>query len=89
MLLRATKVNALPDYKIWVKFSDGVEGEVDLSYLVGKGVFKKWEDRLFFEKVHIDHKGDILWDDTIDLCPDAIYMTITGKIPEALFSSVN
>ncbi|MBC8184800.1 DUF2442 domain-containing protein [candidate division KSB1 bacterium] len=26
-------------YNVWLKFSDGIEGTVDLSYLVGKGVF--------------------------------------------------
>lgn len=88
MLFKATEVNALPDYKIWVKFSDGVEGEVDLAYLFGKGVFKKWENRRFFEKVPIGQRGDILWDDTIDLCPDAIYLKVTGKSPEELFPSL-
>lgn len=88
MLFKATEVNAVPDYKIWVKFSDGVEGEVDLSYLVGKGIFKKWENRRFFEKVHIGQRGDIIWDDTIDLCPDAIYLKVTGKSPEELFPSL-
>ena len=87
-MFKATEVKALPDYRVWIKFSDGIEGEIDLSHLVGKGVFEKWEDPLFFEKVHVGKSGDIQWDDTIDLCPDAVYMKITGKSPEELFPSL-
>ena len=32
-------VKALPNYKIWVLYPDGVSGEIDLSDLKGKGVF--------------------------------------------------
>jgi hypothetical protein len=40
---RPLKVKALPNSKLWVKYSDGVEGEVDLSHLGGKGVFSLME----------------------------------------------
>ena len=36
------EVKPLENHRIWVKYSDGVEGEVDLSNLVGKGVFVVW-----------------------------------------------
>ncbi len=32
-----------PNYVLWLRFDDGLEGEVDLSDLVGKGVFKAWK----------------------------------------------
>ncbi len=35
---RPIEVKPLENYRLWVKFSDGVEGVVDLSGLVGKGV---------------------------------------------------
>jgi hypothetical protein len=38
------QVKALPGYKLWLKYSDGVAGEVDLSHLVRKGVFALWDD---------------------------------------------
>ena len=43
-MFKPVQVKALQGYKLWVKFSDGVEGEVNLSHLVGKGVFSKWND---------------------------------------------
>ena len=66
-------------YKIWLRYEDGVEGEVDLSDVAGKGVFEAWDDRAFFESVKLDEYGDIAWDDEIGLCQDALYMEITGK----------
>lgn len=80
-----TEVKALDNYRLWVKFSDGVEGIVDLSEFAGKGVFALWDDYREFEKVHIGPGGEIAWSDQIDMCPDAIYLRITRKKPEELF----
>ena len=38
-MLTPVEVKALDNYRLWVKYSDGVEGVVDLSNLVGDGVF--------------------------------------------------
>ena len=59
-----------PNYCVWIRFDDGIEGEVDLSHLVGKGVFEAWESIDFFNKVQVDPKTDTLaWDNEIDLDP--------------------
>lgn len=58
------------NYRVWLCFDDGLEGEVDLSYLVGKGVFEAWKSIDFFNQVHIDPKTDTLaWGEDIDLDP--------------------
>lgn len=82
---KPVEVKPLEGYRLWIRYSDGVEGVVDLSDLVGKGVFAAWEDPREFEKVHIGSGGEIAWDDQIDLCADALYLRITGKHPEDLF----
>ena len=87
-MLRPVEVKALPDYRLWVKYSDGVEGEVDLSHLAGKGVFALWDDYAAFEKVYIGSHREIAWSDEVEICPDTIYMTITGKKPEELFPTL-
>jgi hypothetical protein len=58
---------------------------VDLRDLVGKGVFALWKDYREFRKVYIGARGAIAWGEEIDLCPDALYLRITGKRPEELF----
>ena len=79
------EVKPLEKYRLWIKYSDGVEGIVDLSALAGKGVFALWNDYAEFQKVHIGPSGEIAWSDQIDLCPDALYLKITGKTPEDIF----
>ena len=80
-MMKASQVQALPGYKIRVRYADGVEGEVDLSQDVGKGVFVAWEDLDFFDSVHISSHGSIAWSDDIELCADSIYRELTGKTP--------
>ena len=87
-MLKPVAVTALPEYKLRVKYADGVMGEVDLSHLVGKGVFAAWNDPSAFEAVTIGDHGELKWSDDIDLCSDAIYMEITGKSAEDLFPSL-
>ena len=40
-------VKPLPDFRIWIRYDDGVEGIVDLSDLAAGGVFAAWNDRQF------------------------------------------
>jgi hypothetical protein len=79
------EVKPLDNYRLWVKFSDGVEGIADLSEFAGKGVFALWNNYREFQRVHIGPGGEIAWTDQIDMCPDAIYLRITGKRSEELF----
>ncbi|MBI3393233.1 MAG: DUF2442 domain-containing protein [Nitrospirae bacterium] len=85
---KISKVNVLPDYRLQLTFDDGVSGSVDLSGLVGKGVFALWRDRRFFEQVRIGSLGELAWGDRIDLCPDALYLRVTGKNPEDVFPAL-
>lgn len=76
---RIVKVKPLPGFKIWIRFSDGVEGTVDLSDLAGKGVFKAWNDPGHFESVFIDTESHtVAWSGGIDLCPDPLYAEVSG-----------
>ena len=81
-MLQPTKVKPLPGYKIWIKYEDGESGEIDLSHLAGKGVFKAWDEPGHFEKVHISSHRTIAWDENIDMCADFAYMELTGKALE-------
>jgi len=84
-MIRPIKVQALPNYRLYLEFSDGTKGEVDLSDLVGNGVFQVWNDYSFFEKVHLGDHREIKWNDEIELCADSLYLKLTGKSPEELF----
>ena len=81
-------VRALSNYRIWLRYDDGIEGEVDLSDLAGQGVFKAWNDFGVFDSVHLGSHGAIEWSPDLDLCPDAMYLRLTGKSVEDLFPDI-
>ena len=78
MLWRVVAVEALPDFRLRVRFVDGTEGEVDLAVLVhspGAGVFASLADSARFAQVFVEH-GAVTWPGEIDLAPDAMYAAI-------------
>jgi hypothetical protein len=85
---KAVAVKALNGYRIWLRYADGVEGEIDLSHLAGRGVFKAWTDLQVFESVYVDANGAIAWNEVLDLCSDALYLRLTGKTAEELFPAL-
>jgi len=77
---RIVEVQTLEGYRVRVRFADGITGEVDLSSLVGKGVFSVWNDPEEFAKVFIDPESHTLaWPGGIDLCPDTLYQDVTAQ----------
>jgi len=86
-MVRPVSVRALPAFRIWLRYSDGVEGEVDLSDLAGRGVFAAWNDVAFFNSVRLGSHGAIEWGPELDICPDSMYLRLTGKSVDALPAS--
>lgn len=80
---RLVEVKAFPDYRLHVKFVDGLKGEVDIAHLVKSqdaGVFAELQDTKVFNQVFLEH-GAVTWPGEIDLAPDAMYASIkkTGR----------
>lgn len=75
---RVMAVEALPDFRLHVRFVDGTERIVDLTTLVhspGAGVFASLADSALFAQVFVEH-GAVTWPGEIDLAPDAMYAEI-------------
>ena len=84
---KITAVQARDDHRVWMRFEDGVEGEVDLSHLVGVGVFRIWRDRQRFQQVRVGEFGELSWGEDVDLCPDSLYLQVTGRAAEEAFET--
>jgi hypothetical protein len=82
---KVVAVKVLKDYKLDLVFADGKRGVVDVSHLVGKGVFALWNDYRAFRDVRMGTSGELTWDEEVDLCPDALYMKATRQKPEDVF----
>jgi len=86
--MRITAAKPLLGYRIELQFDDGQQGVVDLSSLVGRGVFSAWEDPKVFTRASITDEGALEWPGEIDLCPDALYLQMTGKRAEEIFPAL-
>jgi hypothetical protein len=75
---RIAQAQALSDFRLRVRFVDGLEGEIDMAELVhssGAGVFAQLADPAVFAQVFVEH-GAVTWPGEIDLAPDAMYAEI-------------
>lgn len=88
VLFKVIEAKPLAAYRLWLKFADGTQGTVDLSDMAGQGVFAIWNTPGVFESVQVGPRGDVNWGEEIDLCPDALYLKVTGKSPEDIFPSL-
>jgi hypothetical protein len=81
MLNSIVSVKPLTDYRLWLRFDDGVEGEVDLAKLVRlEGIFEPLQKRAFFIRVAVNNEiGTICWPNGADLDPDVLYSKISGQ----------
>lgn len=84
-MIQPTEVQPLDNFRLRLHYDDGVEGIVDLSHLAGRGVFAIWDDPQVFARVTIGPHREIRWTEEVELCPDALYLEITGKPPEEIF----
>jgi len=78
MIAKPIDVKALDNYSIYVKFSDGAQGAIDLKRLAHKGIFHAWDKNNLFQQVHIADYGAIAWNKDIDICPDNVYLQLRG-----------
>ncbi len=84
--IRVVEIEARDCYRLWLRFTDGVEGEVDLSRWASRGEFVAWSDPGFFKNVSIRDYGAVAWGDggSLELCQLGLYTDLTGKSLEEI-----
>ena len=83
---KITALTVLGNYRVALRFNDGVAGEVDFSSKPRTGVFTFWNSYENFHKARIGEAGELVWNDQIDFCPDSLWLQVTGEKPEALLA---
>lgn len=79
-LREVVEVKALDGYRVFLKFDDGVEGELDLEPLLTpfKGVFAPLRDLERFREVFVAcHTAS--WPNDVDIAPEVLYSKVTGR----------
>ena len=82
------EVKPVGRFRLWIRYEDGAEGEVDLADLAGRGVFRAWDEAGCFESVRLGPQGEVAWGEDLDLCSDSVYMRLTGKSPDQVFPNL-
>ena len=72
------EVKTVDDLGLFVRFADGLAGEIRFAPSHLTGVFAALQDPAIFKQVYLDH-GAVAWPGQIDLAPDAMYQEIKAK----------
>src|SRR3954453_22815849 len=79
---RITAATPEAGYRLYLTFSDGWVGTVDLrDQIVGRGgVFEPLERPDVFRQVRVEREsGTVVWPNGVDLDPDVLYSLATGR----------
>jgi Protein of unknown function (DUF2442) len=77
MLPKLTEAEYKRDYFIWLSFSDGVEGEVNLESELWGEVFEPLKDKAQFAKFTLHAELDtIVWPNGADFAPEFLYQQL-------------
>ena len=77
MIPRVIEAHYVGDYVIWLKFSDGAEGEVELEDELWGPVFELLRDKKEFKKFRVHPElHTIVWENEADFAPEFLYSIV-------------
>jgi Protein of unknown function (DUF2442) len=81
MIRDVVEVRPLGAHRLYLRFEDGVQGEVNVAEFVRfDGVFEALRDPARFAGVQVNPDlGTICWPNGADLAPAVLYAKITGR----------
>lgn len=81
-MLNVSEVQPRGDYRLWLRFNDGAEGEIDLrNYLTGP-VFEPLHDVTLFAAVRVDPEiRTIAWPNGADFAPEFLHGLLDSGVP--------
>lgn len=69
---RVTAARHVHGHVVWLRFDDGLEGELDLSFGLRGKLFEPLQDPAFFALVDVEH-GALTWPNGADWAPETLY----------------
>ena len=72
MLTHVIEGRHVADHTLWLRFSDGAEGEVDLGPELSGEVFEPLKDEEYFQRFFLDG-GTVTWPNGADIAPETLY----------------
>jgi hypothetical protein len=80
MILHVKEARYLHDYVVWLRFNDGIQGEIDLAKELEGEVFGPLKNIKKFRAFKVDPVLEtIVWENGADLAPEFLHENL--KIP--------
>jgi hypothetical protein len=81
MLKDVVEVRLLDGYRVFLRFEDCIQGELDLEPLLAPfdGVFEPLRDHARFREIFVDSGGTIAWPNGADIAPETLYSLVSGR----------
>lgn len=80
-MIRVVEVRHCSDYEVWLRFSDGTEGVVDLKDELHGPIFEAIQDPAVFSSVSVDPDiHTITWSNGADFAPEFLYERATSRV---------
>jgi hypothetical protein len=84
MTPRLESVEYVGQYKIRVRFADGIEGDIDLQDELWGEVFEPLKDLRVFRRVELNRElNTVTWPTGADLAPEFLYEKAAEQSPTA------
>ena len=77
-----TDAKALPEYRLWLRFSDGAEGEIDLKAFIesdSRPIVAALRDRGVFTSIHVE-SDTVVWSHGFDLAPEFLRERVQPRV---------
>jgi len=83
MIVKVVEARHLQGYKIWLRFADGLEGEIDLENVLWGPAFKPLRDVAKFAQLRVDPEWhSITWPGDIDIAPESLHARLKEALAE-------
>jgi hypothetical protein len=79
MLIQVEEARYLGAHRVWLRFSDGRAGEIDLADALGGPVFEPLRDPSYFSGFAVDET--LIWPNGADFAPEFLYERLSVPSP--------
>ncbi len=74
-MIWVTEAKTLPEYRLWVRFSDNIEVEIDLKDFIAsdpRPIVAALRDAAMFSAIRVE-MDTVVWSNGFDLAPEFLY----------------
>lgn len=84
MLPKVIDARHAGQYKVWLRFADGLSGEIDLADELWGSVFEPLKDVALFAQLRVDSDLDtVVWPNGADFSPQWLHEQVKAKAEAA------